>query len=230
MKVYCYCKEDFEEFCRCRGWNDSNVPEDWAFISICHTPQIAQNFFQDEDKHYFKDPHDNVLNLEFDDITCSMSLVKSDSGLEVAAQGITVEQATLIVEFIKKHVNYKRNFLIHCRAGRSRSQAIVKYITITYGEVETSKFNPLVSYNTFVLDNLKRIAKSIFENIRGTFIANGIWPEKFIVNSGLVYIKVLGKSFLYSDFNELWFDFEKEEFYYTWDFWSNLLNNPDPIP
>lgn len=107
------------------GLNDENVEsQKAAYISIIGTSECL-TYYLDEGhtKHYFKD-HDNVLNLEFDDI----------SGNNVLYNGhlfktITMEQAEKTVDFIEKTFESDINTIfIHCRAGMSRSRAIAEFI------------------------------------------------------------------------------------------------------
>lgn len=220
MKALCYCKTDFEDFCKARGWNDTNVPEDWAFISICSTPEIVRNVIQDSDEHYFKNPHPNVLNLEFDDITSQSEQV----GPNTTAFGITRIEAFKVVKFIKENIDLGKNFLIHCRAGKSRSQAIVRYMITTYGKVETSKFNPPVAWNSFVLDSLRKASHLIHEDIRGLFIANNIDLDSFeIKGGGLVRIVIKGKTYVYAPEEGAWVITESGEILEDFQFWERIL-------
>ena len=75
-------------------------------------------------KHFFEDGHDNVLNLDFDDI-----------GTDVIYNGhlfktMTMEQAEMTVDFIEKMIGRGNDmmFYVHCRAGMSRSRAIGEWI------------------------------------------------------------------------------------------------------
>ena len=82
---------------------------------------------------------DNVLNVNFyDDDT------------------ITFETAVKIVNFIYRC--HELHFLIHCGAGKSRSQAVVRFILDTYTDINwmTNPDNPCVTPNIDVLIKLKK--------------------------------------------------------------------------
>ena len=77
-------------------------------------------------------------------------------------KGISDKQAELIVNFIEKHKS--KNFYISCRAGRSRSAAICRYLLDIYGEEygynekeSCRKENPCMTPNINVLTKLKRV-------------------------------------------------------------------------
>lgn len=104
--------------------NDDNVEDSgMAFISIIGTPECLTYYLDEGDtKHYFKD-HENVLNLDFDDI-----------GTDVIFNGnhfktMNFEQAEKAVDFIEKMLDKGVTlFMIHCRAGMSRSRAFGEFV------------------------------------------------------------------------------------------------------
>jgi protein-tyrosine phosphatase len=104
--------------------NDDNVEDsNMAFISIIGTPACLTYYLDEGDtKHYFND-HENVLNLDFDDI-----------GNDVIFNGnhfktMTMEQAEKAVDFIDKMLDKGVTlFMIHCRAGMSRSRAFGEFV------------------------------------------------------------------------------------------------------
>lgn len=104
------------------GLNDDNVEKtNLAFVSIIGTPNCLKYYLDEEGtKHYFKD-HPNVINLDFDDITCDEIEWK---GYKI--KGFSMEQAQKLFEFIENNID--KDFYIHCRAGMSRSQAVGAFI------------------------------------------------------------------------------------------------------
>lgn len=126
----------FDEEMNNNGINDDNVESlgDEAFISIIGTDECLKYYLEEEDtKHYFKENHPNVLNLEFDDL-----------GQDLVWHGhlfktISDEQSQALFEFIERNLGC--NFTIHCRAGMSRSQAVGCFIHDMYpqfyNEVDT---------------------------------------------------------------------------------------------
>lgn len=155
MKVYCYSRFDFVKEMQRLSWNDETLPKNVAIISICCTDPVKQHWKSkgydgNEDEHYFSDA-ENVFNVDFDDITEPTQ----DCG-DFTATCITDEQANKLVDFIAKH--HDCDFYIHCNAGKSRSQAVVRFITEWFGvtrTIETRKENPCLYPNICVLNSLR---------------------------------------------------------------------------
>lgn len=144
-KVFCYSYCEFCKLMEDNGWNDNNLPTDIAFISI------GSGRPKDNEPHYFKENHDNVINLDFDDIT--------DYTLEgwIGVKGMSDEQAQELLEFIENNVG--KHFYVHCSAGVSRSQAVCRFIVDTYDEYceeSLRKDNPCLYPNVHVLSLLRR--------------------------------------------------------------------------
>lgn len=137
-KLYVYSQIDFDNIAAYNGWNVS-FPENTAVISIC-------NVDTDENDHFFSNGTPNVLNVKFDDVS------EEEDG-----NFIDNNTAESIVDFIDNHIGC--NFYIHCYAGRSRSQAVARYIMDMYPNIEweTRKSNPCTSPNIDVLCKLKRV-------------------------------------------------------------------------
>ena len=156
LKVECYSHEEFDTLCETNGWNDSDKPDDIAFISICCTPNCAKYWLEEEDEHWFKQSEGNVLNLNFDDISCDE---REWNGF--VFYGMSMGQAEETVEFIQRMIDQGiRRFWIHCRAGQSRSQGVVRYISDCYKdqfEIKTRSDNPCLTPNIDVVAKLKRI-------------------------------------------------------------------------
>ena len=141
------------------GLTDDNVEECNnlnAFISIIGTNESHKYYLNDDEFHWFKVNHENVLNIEFDDINEDELMYKG-----VKFKGITNAQAEQVVDFIEKHKG--KNWFLHCRAGKSRSQAVTRYILDIYGEEygynekeSCRKDNPCKTPNINVLTKLKR--------------------------------------------------------------------------
>ena len=128
QKLYCFSRQDFNDYCKIRKWSDENYPPDAAFISICNTPGGSDVMFIEEIIHYFKTETPEIINLYFDDITEPTAMWKG----KVSLTGISQEQADRLCEFIER--NQDKDFYIHCEAGLSRSQGVVRYILDVYGE------------------------------------------------------------------------------------------------
>lgn len=115
----------FDERMKEMGLDDMNVEDtNMAFISIIGTQECIKYWIQDDDKHYFKENHPNVLNLDFDDI----SDVVIYNGHRF--RGMNLEEAEKTVNFIEEYLNNGSvdTIYIHCKAGMSRSRAIAEFI------------------------------------------------------------------------------------------------------
>ena len=88
----------------------------------------------------------------------SHDLVECDNILNVAFfddDSITPEMAMKIANFINR--NYDKHFLIHCSAGKSRSQGVARFIMDTYTDIDwvTNPENPCLTPNIDVVLRLK---------------------------------------------------------------------------
>lgn len=160
QKLYCYSRKQFNIIMNLCKWNEYTLPGNVAIISICCTEPVKTNFVHErydgnDDNHRFPNIN-NVLNLDFDDINED---VRHCDGYD--AHNITKEQADEAVKFIESHKNY--DFFIHCNAGKSRSQAFVKYIMEQYPDIEweTNPDNPCLYPNVYVSNMLKRSAREL---------------------------------------------------------------------
>ena len=147
-KLWCVSQADFEEI---MDQNGGSLPENSCAISIIGTPDVLRDYLEMPDtRHYFYNMP-TVLNLEFDDIT-------KDTGTRhgITAHGISDDQAKQIVEFLEKAVDEGLDIYVHCLAGRSRSQAIVRYVLSRWeGPWELNPYNPNETPNYYVLGKLR---------------------------------------------------------------------------
>lgn len=151
-KLYCFSRSDFDNECFFKGWNDECCPENVAFISITGTEECQMYYLKEKEEHWFKQEHPNVLNISFDDIDTDE--VEWEGHI---FYGLQPEQAKEIVRFIE--YNLGKDFWIHCRAGQSRSQGIVRFILDCYPEYDwkTRPNNPCITPNIDVVAKLKRV-------------------------------------------------------------------------
>lgn len=176
QKLYCFGREAFIRYMQKSGW-DKKVPFNVAVISI--------DSVNETDEHFYKEPSENILNIDFCDMSPELwwhedlydieqekYLDHLDKGTEydpsafifnfgpeknnASVYALNYKQAGKIVEFIDKHINC--DFYIHCAAGVSRSQAVVRYILDIYFNHDwiTRKENPCVCPNIHVVRMLKR--------------------------------------------------------------------------
>lgn len=146
MEIKVLSHVDFDELCEENNWSDSNIPENIAFISIIGTDFIRDRFLERKDGHWFKEEHDNVLNLEFDDVEREFEFKDGK------AYPISDEQVKKSVSFIMN--NLGKDFIIHCYAGISRSVAFGSFIKQVNGDYKTNK--EFLFPNQDVLIKLKR--------------------------------------------------------------------------
>ena len=167
--VMVYPHMEFDKFCMELNIDDSNVEDNskFAFISIIGTEQVIDDYLGEHGtRHFFNHNHPNVMNLEFDDVGKDFDFTYNTnvfgSADEVDARlihfkTISEEQAKECVDFIDNNIG--KTFVIHCRAGRSRSQAIYRYIVDMYEEYKDCKGNldnPCLTPNQEVVRKLKR--------------------------------------------------------------------------
>lgn len=121
----------FRDYCLSNGIDDWNVEDrkGQAFISIVNTDDVIKNVMDGEEiKHYFSREHYNVCNLTFDDVSEDIEC----DGYKATA--MSSEQAKQLFDFIEDRIaDGTTEFIIHCYAGKSRSQAVGRYIHDMYG-------------------------------------------------------------------------------------------------
>ena len=187
LKVLCHSHEGFNDIMRNNDWYN-HAGNGVATISICSP--------NDEDPvHWFKNASDN-LNLDFDDFDPSILWNNTDYDTifnQYIEDGVgprndnvflftgqpsptgflkamDVQDALRTIRFIDRSILKGVNtFYIHCSAGVSRSQGIVRYILDTYGDIfdiETNPDNPCQTPNYHVVRMLKRMDRSYFDPSR----------------------------------------------------------------
>ena len=179
LKLYCYSIEGFKKAMENLGYgrDDEKLLEkdNIAVISICctDTVNLPEHVYWEEE-HYFnnKTNSPNILNIEFDDIDPNTWHDKDINPFDIdnakpedfvyrrngmVNYALDFEKGTQIIEFINN--NKGKDFYIHCSAGVSRSQGIVRYILDIYGDEYNYKIredNPPDLPNYHVLQVLKR--------------------------------------------------------------------------
>jgi predicted protein tyrosine phosphatase len=129
----------FDKTAKENNLNDDNVEsfKGTAFISIASANAYGdsmQDMYDDGSLHWFRKNHDNVLNLEFDDVEGDAASA-GKNGYKVFSE----EQAREVVEFIDRNEN--KTFLIHCLAGVSRSGAVGLFLYDYYPWVDREWFD-----------------------------------------------------------------------------------------
>lgn len=148
--VKVYSKNDFREHLD-EFKNDKNT----AIISIECSPECIQYYLEskkgDTDNDHILSSSNRVLNIDFDDVVGPGDYYYDDHWMKALTGG----QAYSIVEFIEN--NLDKNFVIHCKAGKSRSKAVGRFILDCHGdEYENGNLdNPIDDCNIDVLTKLK---------------------------------------------------------------------------
>ena len=157
MKLWCNGFQGFKKILETNNWNDSNLPDNAAFISICCTETGNSSY----ETHLLSDNHDNVINLDFDDIngyTLKDQFPDDDYVKDNPARGLNDEQGLQLVKFIENNIG--KDIYVHCSAGVSRSQGVVKFILEYYNdyykESDTNPDNPCKMPNQHVFDVLRK--------------------------------------------------------------------------
>jgi len=181
-RLYCYSHSEFDEVMLANGWTQFPGNGRVSTISIC------SEYDSDQD-HWFDDNVVSNINLDFcdeDPLKWWPSGTDYDTLLdEYLANGyddvnpehnkfahydengniytvMTYADAFRLVQWIDKRIAiYGAEFFIHCSAGKSRSQGVVRYILDTYPNIEwkTRQSNPCVTPNWHVVTMLKRASQ-----------------------------------------------------------------------
>lgn len=127
MDINVMSKSMFDSLMKTNNINDETV-EQWNntvfFISISDTDK-----FSDSRIPHFKRNHKNVLNLSFDD--CERDGEPSPTQ-PMGTKAFTEEQAIDLLEFIDRNLD-KKQCIVHCMAGLSRSPAVALFINDLVG-------------------------------------------------------------------------------------------------
>lgn len=145
MQINVVNKKIFDRIMTDHTITDDNVEENinTFFISITDTDKFSKSR-----EPYFKSDHDNVLNLSFDDCTedGQPSPTQPDG-----IKSFNIKQAAILYNFIKANLD-KKQCIVHCMAGISRSGAVGAFINdLTGGDYNKFKYiNPQVCPNAHV--------------------------------------------------------------------------------
>ena len=160
-KLYCFSHKEFDDLMESLNWE--NRPDNgYSTISICSDKD-------DNPNHWFNIELANNINMDFDDISPEMWWTVdhyddydnsyfnySFSGLDF--HSMDYDDAKKLVDYIDDRIKMGDSIYVHCSAGKSRSQAIVRYILDTYPDIDWKirKDNPPLTPNIHVLRMLKR--------------------------------------------------------------------------
>jgi len=182
--IICLSKYSFDSLMESNGWIDM-PDENVSCISICDT--------EDYNKHWFKHWHENIFKLDIDDSSpfwfekheadCydkSLALYNDNqfklsnayfNHVYVLGNNCSLihildyEEAFALVKWIDYRIKHDDTIYIHCTAGVSRSQGVVRYILDIYGdeyEIKTNPNNPCLTPNIHVVLMLKRACRHLY--------------------------------------------------------------------
>lgn len=137
------------------------VNDNFAFISIAASDSCSIGLWDSLEQtshHLDENIGINVCNVNFDDVT-EDEIFTNERGIEYSASAISIQDAKKIVAFVKDNIG--KHFIIHCKAGKSRSQAVAKFITDNFND--TYQFNLYNLANPCNTPNIK--VKSLLTNI-----------------------------------------------------------------
>ena len=181
MKLWCNSFQGFKKILETNNWNDSNLPDNVAFISICCTETGNSSY----ETHLLSDNHDNVINLDFDDIngyTLKDQFPDDDYVKDNPARGLNDEQGLQLVKFIENNIG--KDIYVHCSAGVSRSQGVVKFILEFYNdyykESDTNPDNPCKMPNQHVFDVLRKFYAVIHRGPGYKFKSYAVKEDSFL--------------------------------------------------
>ena len=149
MRVHILAKREFDGLMKQNKITDENVEK---FNSIYFISLIDNH---NREGHYFKENHENVMNMRFDDVENDGGpafLMKDDPDIDAfeedKVKAFSEKQAKDLYEFIKMHRD-KETCIVHCMAGISRSGAVGSFVQgYCQGDWELFKRdNPFISPN-----------------------------------------------------------------------------------
>ena len=142
MRVDILSKREFDGLMKSQNITDENVEkfDSVMFISIVDSDQFSKSR-----EPYFKENHENVITLAFDDVE------HDDLDREFPVKAFTKKQAKELFQFIKKNRELEQ-CIVHCLAGISRSGAVGTFVNgYCGGNWELFKrINPHISPNARV--------------------------------------------------------------------------------
>jgi hypothetical protein len=115
---------------------------------------------------------DKILTVRFSDITSRIT--RTIENETIIYEPINEITAHCILDFINK--NADKNFIVHCKAGISRSAAVCLYIHIVYGH------NLKLGFWTTSLPNKYVLGSLFYTNMHNTWISMLRRENELIIN------------------------------------------------
>lgn len=148
MKVYCFSYLEFKKLAKEFDWVSENFIDNNAAIISITNPKSDDEKLNDWTTEHpisrnWQEDLNKVLNISFHD----------DS------EDFGPDEAKRIIDFIQ--ANKGKDFYVHCIMGKSRSQAVCRFILDNFeGYVEGRPYeNPIKTPNYHILSTLNRVFK-----------------------------------------------------------------------
>lgn len=160
-KLMCYSWNGFGRVLNENGWKDGNLPEDWVFIEIGE-----QKWNGYEKEPFWLNECDQVATFHFDDIAGyrvwdalpNIKWTPIELEINKTVYGMSENDSVKMFDFLDKNIG--KNIMVHCAAGVSRSQGVVRFLLDCYPDIYTEKDtnpnNPCRIPNLYVTSLLKR--------------------------------------------------------------------------
>lgn len=179
--ILCYSKFDFDNLMNNNNWID-NIPMNYAVISICSPNEyyMSEHWFK---KDYSNSDNVNIFNLDIDDggpifndeydkaleLYLNDDIYKSNEyfSKDFNIHYLDYQQAFKLAMWIHYWIHKVDTIYIHCAAGLSRSQGVVRYILDTYSDmfdIHINENNPCITPNMHVVRMLKRAYRNLYMN------------------------------------------------------------------
>lgn len=185
--IICLSKNSFDYLMESKGWIDA-PGQGVSCISICDTENYNKHWFKHWHENIFNldiddtgpfwfnkheaDCYDKSLAL-YNDNQVKLSnayfnylYIHGDNRESCDLLHILdYEEAFALVKWIDYRIKHDDTIYIHCAAGVSRSQGVVRYILDTYGDeydVKTNPNNPCLTPNVHVVLMLKRACRHLY--------------------------------------------------------------------
>ena len=196
--ILCYPHIAFDNIMRNNNWID-RLPQGISAISICSPNEgnFTKHWFKCDYNANDKNYNPQVFNLDIND--CGPYWFKNlesecyDDALELYLNKeikrsnayfnhidvlvdsyatyhvLDYEESFKLVDWIDWRIKNDDTIYVHCTAGASRSQGVVRYIVDTYGndyDIKLNPNNPNNTYNPHVVMMLKRAYTESFVKIQ----------------------------------------------------------------
>ncbi len=187
--ILCYSYHDFNQIMRDRNWYE-HPGVNCSVISICSPNKydLSEHWFKDDCHGMIE----SVFNLDINDegpfwfneyasenydksleyfLKGNLKMSNAYFNLTTDSYGTFIhvmnyEEAFDLAKWIDKRIHdFDNTIYIHCGAGASRSQGVVRYILDTYGkefEIKTNPNNLCLTPNMHVVIMLKRAYRNLF--------------------------------------------------------------------